>query len=141
MKRRWIIRSFFIGLLLLCVGGWMVSYKYDWTVLFTASNQWIMRSHWGKIDLIWEKHPVWPYRKGWHFWSAPADADAPDPSRFGFWASNYWGEENIIIVSFWFPMTISAAFLWLVWRKTRPPVRGRAFPVEAGTARSVDNAR
>jgi hypothetical protein len=35
-----------------------------------------------------------------------------------------------VAIPFYFPTTISAALLWLVWRKTRPAVKGRAFPVE-----------
>src|ERR1035437_9638047 len=32
--KRWMIRSFFIGLLLLCVGGWGVSYAFEAMLLY-----------------------------------------------------------------------------------------------------------
>jgi len=52
---------------------------------------------------------------------------------FGVEAVRFIGEfiETRIGIPFWFPTTISAALLRLVWRKTRPPAKGRAFPVEA----------
>jgi len=33
-------------------------------------------------------------------------------------------------IPLWFPTTLSAGLLWLVWRKTRQAAKGRAFPVE-----------
>jgi len=39
MLLRWIIRSFFIALLLLCVGGWVGSYKYDCSISYGITGK------------------------------------------------------------------------------------------------------
>ena len=49
----------------------------------------------------------------------------------GFSTNNSDAAKHLAI-PFWFPTSLSAAVLWFAWRKTRPKVKGRAFPVEGG---------
>ena len=140
--KRWIIRSFFIGLLLLCVGGWLVSFKVGWVVGYNNvhnHNEYEMVVHWGKIrfSFLDGHHAVAFVPDGWFQDTFPAyplkgtnaDADLYGRKFVGF-ESGEVGRRQWISIPFWFPTTISAAFLWLVWRKTRPKPKGRAFPVE-----------
>ena len=40
------------------------------------------------------------------------------------------GEIYVVFVPYWFLILIFLMILFFVWRKTRPQVKGRAFPVE-----------
>ena len=164
--KRWIIRSFFIGLLLLFVGGWVGSYRYSW--LIAHQNQDLVsipgyeyvsvlgvRCNWGKIQLTyWHADPasqpnLYPTFFEGDGWLVHAESSHPllDSAFVGQFNSDYFLgffielnhpdypafyslQGNYAAIPFWFPTTISAAFLLLVWRKTRPNVKGRAFPVE-----------
>src|ERR1035437_9628380 len=144
MKRRWIIRSFFIGLLLLCVGGWVWSYKYGWIFRYSRHNGGSVRSHWGKIHLTWMDDSWAPFpTERWHIYPADAAIDANYIKYIhnGHYSHHCLGffitieaDSMFVVIPFWFPTTISAALLWLVWRWTRPRVQGRAFPVEIAKA-------
>ena len=137
----WIIRSFFIGLLLLCVGEWGLSYKY-WRGITYVDHEWhFWEAHcnWGQIHLNWYK--IVSSEFGWKVVAFPAESgDANDlfyghsyHLGFGFVNEKMWGQEQrvvLITIPFWCPTTLCAALLWLVWRKTRPKAVGRAFPVE-----------
>ena len=130
---RWMIRSFFIGLLLLCVGGWIASYKYRWTIFSRDRNFWSMSCTCGRLHLA-KYQPNWVF-KDWGVYTSPADAEL-DSAFFAQSHGHYllgfimstgptwlW-----VAIPFWFLTTISAALLWWVWQKTRPKPRG--FPVE-----------
>src|ERR1035437_8471838 len=73
--KRWIIRSFFIGLLLLCMIGWAWSYKYSLSVSYNGPGY--SRSvgfNRGRVGLEWiegfgpylSAPPAPPIQKGWH---------------------------------------------------------------------------
>ena len=138
--KRWIIRSFFIGVLLLCVGQWVASYQYDWSIGYQGRNQWSVECLWGKLHVEWWD-ASWTYlveRNGWSVHACPAyvTPDSTFIARFdgghyclGFLISL---ERHAMFfnIPLWFPTTISAALLWLVWPLTRPTAKGRAFPVE-----------
>ena len=134
--KRWIIRSFFIGLLLLCVSGWVGSYPFS--VYYTAKRCWGVG--WGRTGIaascndtrIVDSPQGWsiaPPRMGSLFgwWVGESEHQTYDLCGFEVCASQY---SYSLIIPFWFPTTISTALLWWVWRKTRLPVKGRAFPVE-----------
>ena len=140
MKRR-IILSFFIGLLLLFVGEWVGSYKCWLEIDFQYSNQWNVGCFRGKVNLLWiDKlsfiHSLYKQGVYVHAGPAPALIDGEAYSSY-YGAFHYMGfsimNEDAVkyfAVPFWFPTTLSAALLLLVWRKTRPMGKGRAFPVE-----------
>jgi hypothetical protein len=136
MKRRWIIRSFFIGLLVLCVGGWVGSYWDAGEITYSGRNVWYAAFHWGKLHLMWAYDPA-RANGGWDAFTRPASADTDAALIAGYGGHYYLGfflkigpDENYVAIPFYFPTLISAALLWLVWRKTRPKAKGRAFPVE-----------
>src|ERR1035437_1807912 len=124
--KRWIIRSFFIGLLLLFGGGWAVSYKFGWEIRYLRQHDmWSLFGHWGEITLVWwdESRSEKVDKSG--LFIVPANADAassyfmqPDVRRcLGFYLK-FDHDEKFIAIPFWFPTTISAALLCWVWRKT-----------------------
>src|ERR1035437_8685370 len=127
--KRWCIRSVFVGLLLLCVGGWGWSYKYGWVINYDYGRGLsTLESVWGEIHLCWYDTSVsqstgmpfdpMPKGEGFSASSFPCDASfdsgRADHYRLGFVVSNDW-----IAIPFWFPTIIAAALLWWVWRKTR----------------------
>jgi len=105
--KRWIIRSFFIGLLLLCQGAWWLSLDCCRSVRYGGRNIWGVECSWGEIHLGWEKNDA-----GWKGWQINTEF-AQDDSYPAF---EQFGQ---IQIPFWFPTTIpSAILLWWVWRKT-----------------------
>ena len=108
MKRR-IVRSFFIGLLLLYVGQWCWSWDCCQIVRYGGHNIWGVESSWGEIHLGWESNTVGV--QGWERHTAiNQDDNYPSFEQFGQ-----------IQIPFWFPLTIPPAMLlWWAWRETRP---------------------
>ena len=151
--KRWIIRSFFIALLLLFVGGWVVSYRSGYGLRYINHNIWIMEGNWGKVNLEWLGDSS-IYGKGWRFGQViPSSSDSilfAGRSKTGDYETfNHryilgfsiisTHDEMWLTIPFWFPTTISAAVLWLVWRKTRP--RPRGFPVEVKQGNTVEETK
>ena|ERR1035437_4023277 len=136
--KRWIIRSLFVGLLLLFVGGWVESYQYEFGITYVKETSWTLEGKLGRINLKWYDGNWDFWDKGWFFGFCPAEERigfreyilSDNRHDFlGFVMQGVEGEKWAGI-PFWFPTTLSAALLMLVWRQTRPPVKGRAFPVE-----------
>ena len=115
--KRWIIRSFFIVLLLVSVGVWVWSVDCCQIVKYCGPNNiWGIECCWGEIHIGWEKN-CWDLR-GWEICTETAQDDSyPAFEEFGQ-----------ICIPFWFPIPC-AALLWLVWRMTRPKAERRGFPV------------
>jgi hypothetical protein len=142
MKRRWIIRSFFIGLLVLCVGGWVGSYWFGWGISSSAQEAWVIECESGRMYLAMWNSFGWP---GSHphdpgsvyFFIADSKYLGSVARRYhhfiGFQSINDLDGGRCIIIPLWFPTAISAALLLFVWRKARPKPKGRAFPVELKT--------
>src|ERR1035437_7952304 len=62
--KRWIIRSFFIALLLLFVGGWVVSYQYNWGFGHEGPNSWFAGVYFGKLSLAWSHYRItWSHQQ------------------------------------------------------------------------------
>src|ERR1035437_5317203 len=146
--KRWIIRSFFIGLLLLCVGGWVWRAYYDGTFQYgrgalsekaTSVKCLIWR---GQIDVMFIQNDGQFLDDGWQsnvteahtqFW--PSDDFRTSHYGLGFAIGHvnnkFTGQEFWELgVPFWFLVVVSSLTLWLVWRKTRAKAKARAFPVE-----------
>ena len=136
MKHRWIIRSFFVGLLLLFVGGWVGSYKYSPPGYRSISPQWQWNCFGGRIALCWDKRNFRPRDPAEVYRGELPFIDPKGYELLGFdLRYSDWGKglrSFYLAIPLWFPTLLSAALLWLVWRKTRPKVKGRAFPVELG---------
>ena len=155
--KRWIIRSFFIGLLLLCVGGWRWSYFFCESLAYQqprtlnpAENKYVEVSGGNLLLMTYVpfSDDATPWPVGWTYYHRHRDRDDVNwEKRFDSWEGPRFlgfhffykasprpaigNADRGIQVPFWFPTTISAALLWLVWRKTRSKAKGRAFPVEA----------
>ncbi len=139
MNRRWIIRSFFIGLLLLFVGGWIGTYSSN-----TAGFRYVPRStvsgyfiSWrvhclrGEIRLLRYEHFIQIEPEGWSFYHDETESRNFVLRRyFGQFHFGFYVGAWQAAIPFWFPTTLSAALLLWVWLMTRPKVMGRAFPVE-----------
>ena len=137
--KRWAIRSFFIGVFLLCIAGWssidFYRFRAECTstigcvnITTTMGRIWIVCCEpltFNEINFYRERSDVYPS-------NYPADGIASPHYFLGFaWGRADFPSEGIFVAfPFWFPTAISAALLWLVWRKTRSKTKGRAFPVE-----------
>ncbi len=146
--KRWIIRSFFIGLLLLCVGGWIASYVRLARVSYMGEGLWTLESVNGQVALMrwpdyrekynWQNDkPTWrcfstissgelhselgDYREDWYFLGFGFLWN--DPYQPGRWAGG---------IPFWFLTTLSAVALFFSWKKTARRKLGGTFPVEVG---------
>ena len=135
--KRWIIRSFFIGLLLLCMGGWVVTAKYQCFIAYRHGGHAIdCNLYLGVICVVFVSSATGP--TGWdHFVICLPHARFWPPELFWdhhmFWGFGFDHRASAFTrfaVPYWFTILVSAALLWLVWRKTRPKPKGRAFPVE-----------
>jgi hypothetical protein len=51
--KRWIIRSFFIGLLLIVIGAWVRRYQYSSSIRYSRENYWDAASSGGRVHLGW----------------------------------------------------------------------------------------
>jgi hypothetical protein len=143
MKRRWIIRNFFIGLLLLCVGGWVWSAAhYSWITFYHGGKNLDFSSKWGVVRVVWSENVG--TENDWacgnsttditHFWPTGA---SDTPSFYYEHVVEY--HYRYVNVPHWFLILLSSAVLFVVWRKTRLPVNGHAFPVGDGTANGGTN--
>jgi hypothetical protein len=149
MKRRWIIRSFFFVLLVLCIGGWAWSY-FRWTVVmfdfggglleFNATDGGQLLVGWDTPDrprgrpdgLEWVRVHSLPLQKGF-----VRGKNVGEHYFWGFGVSNYHSKKGYgsvfgVDVPFWFVTGIIAIPTVYAWRKTRSkPNPSTAFPVEA----------
>ena len=134
MKRRWIIRSFFIGLLLLFAVGWSFSFRYDWQIEYFGKGEWTLGSNWRELRFGYVRLGD----SGKFFWTC--DDASPERNGTGIAgvdfslvkATEHLGVVGLQLpVAYWHATCISGLALRLVWRKTRPKVDPRtAFPVE-----------
>jgi hypothetical protein len=141
MVWRWIIRGMGIALLTLCVAAWVGSY-FECAIAVNQSKT----AHW-QANLEGGEFHIWYYRptrhSGWYVRFFPYNAIghhatlrmsyARTPYHvLGFaWRWDPTTEPQLwVMIPLWFPTTLAAGFLWLVWRKTRPKYNGKGFPVE-----------
>ncbi len=138
MLRRWIIRIIFMLPILLCVGGWGWSAKHDGRLEYHRHGHWFGGGTlWGFVCVNYGPPSLGEIASdGWicriyprtevHFWPRLFT------DHFSFLGFGYYSGFSIttIEVPYWFLILVFSALLFVVWRKTRPPVKGRAFPVE-----------
>ena len=72
--KRCIIRSLFIGLLLLCLGWWALSHRHVVDVHYQGRNLWGMLSYRGTIRLQWFDASWKPLTKKWCVQAPPSNA-------------------------------------------------------------------
>jgi len=141
MKRRWIIRSFFIALLGLCVSAWIATFYRTLSAVYNDIPTVSIGSTRGNLWMFYFSMPSPSHSHGLFLSILPFGMDRTyyeDDLHhlIGF----AWGSLNVMLppdtpakvlrIPFWFPTALSAGLLWFVWRKTRPKADGRAFPVE-----------
>ena len=147
MLRRWIIRTIFVGLLSIFIGGWIASTFYFYSAAFGNDRHWIgLNQGPGTIIVggVWIKDPAFHTPNsgllGWRLWEPkfwpefwPSKLPGTTQYFLGFsfqYDSVPGGYQRLhVAVPFWFLTLLSGGGVWVVWRKTR---RGefRGFPVE-----------
>ncbi len=151
MKRRWIIRSFFIGLLLLCVGGWVYSGTHTGEINYVRNGCFVQCGTESGVVYVGSggKRGAPGIANGCFFASiSNASRDDALPARFwplgpsqipsflGFFyaraapTSFSVGGVDYASVPYWFLILLVSFALFVVWWKTRKSKPGRAFPVE-----------
>ena len=146
MIKCWIIRSFFIGVLLVCVVVWVGSYFRSAGIAFNGAHRLAaLDADWGEVHIT----DVASARGGSVLSPFYCGQASPAPVQtwlkymsyhfLGFAVMPYhdvrvlgrtfsWGEAMFPL---WFPALLSGLLLWFVWRMTRPKIpMERAFPLE-----------
>jgi hypothetical protein len=148
MLHRWIIRSFFIGLCVVCVGIWTGSYFQAVNVEYTG----LERDRWYSVEcgslifcnygfpsavLHWNDSVasdtwIWSHRRARsEFMHNPYFT-----AEYRFAGFSYSCDPGVFRSSFqmsiplYFPTLLGAFLLWFVWRKTGVRSAGGAFPAE-----------
>lgn len=153
MWRRWIIRGFFLSLLVLCVAGWAATHapvvmvehwgpanhvslgtgpgflRFSWTIHSPPPPRWDISTRSvipGEIDQL--------DNYGWHYLGF---GSGKRPTGWFAEISRTEGFSSIrfIRIPFGFPTIISSLILFYVWQNTARPKVGRAFPIEMATVR------
>ncbi|MCL2639467.1 MAG: hypothetical protein FWD53_01345 [Phycisphaerales bacterium] len=139
MTFRWLIRSFTIALLTLCLGLWAWSYFRYFSIAYNPSpgKCHFMDTYTGGVlfgstnGIDWSP-PGWRLTHNHHVQPL---LELPVGKRFlnfGYFrqgstpANTVWG----LGIPFWFPSLLFTGLLWFVWRQTRPKPAWRGFPVE-----------
>jgi hypothetical protein len=138
MKRRWIIRSFFMLPIVLCIIGWgWSSTHWGWAGYTCADHVVRCGTFYGVVYVSSDKLRQ-PTPNGWssfyrhvpetRFWSR-------NDSVIFFGFGCYWGPDGCSVhVPYLFPLFVFSLVLMYVWRITRPkPNPVTAFPVEMDT--------
>lgn len=140
MVRRWLIRSFFIALCVVCVGAWVGSYFAQVGVAKVGRDhdrRFLLGS--GSFIFIDIIHPAYsPSAWRWDYAPPRRNLGPDNPNEHSFVGFVYLPLSAVgfgldawaVGVPMWCPTLVCALVLWLVWRKTRPKYAGRAFPVE-----------
>ena len=133
--KRWIIRSFFIGVLLLFMLVWTASYFYVVYVEYETRSLWKVESFTGYAKLEWRRYSgggdFHDVDRGWitssYRYTSSSATNLHYLFRFDWLITR---DHRGIIIPFSYPTLSSAVLLWLAWRRTGPKPKGRAFPVE-----------
>jgi hypothetical protein len=134
MVRRWIIRSLALLLLTLCVGAWVGSYWRGIDIRRCWKDVDIVGLDYGRIS--YAHFYIIPSDPGWHFVLQSSNSNVWEvwdstPGLHGLGFCHFTTDRMYAVtIPLWFPTLLSAALLWLVWRKTKPRTMGQGFPVE-----------
>jgi hypothetical protein len=159
MLRTWCIRGLALTLLTLCVVTWVGSYWQEAKIgKFRGTyneNNYVMSLVYGRVRYAATIYGT-STRSQWT-WFTSLDRATRSPADelirfrwndfhlFGFVRQLHdeaetlkgrgehvtlRGSSRLIAIPMWFPTFLSAALLWLLWRKTRPKFNGKGFPVE-----------
>lgn len=122
MKKRWLIRSIFIGLLTLCIVAWVGSYWRGVTMEHNGNERVIFALGDGRIGIL-QFMPIG--REGWGFFSVlPRDFSWTNWDEIATYHGRHFGSGWWVKIPLWLPTLLSALLLWFIWRRTRPKPRG-----------------
>jgi hypothetical protein len=137
---RWLIRGSAVALLALCVAAWGVSYWRGVQVWYQSKRgtSYGMGCEWGRL-YYFNSLVHLSMRPGWQIGREPAyDWTGQDASAnfmfLGFTFSRP-GHFYEVTIPLWFCTALSAALLFLLWRRTGSRYIGKGFSVEAGGAK------
>ena len=140
MWRRRLLFGFFLAMLALCAGGWVLSLWYDTGLVYRRHRSWSAESSLGCLQL---EYCIIADVSGWDFWamkegykwqeSAVADYDY---GALGFSADCRGDDVHKsyrLLIPFWFPTALAALGTFWSWRRIRraEQLRRRGFPVDA----------
>ncbi len=127
MIRRWLIRSFFIALCVICAGAWLGS---RWRTVGLAQ---ILRPGVRELPAAIVKDTFWiEWLDSWSgHWYVYFD-NAMNPPQEGFLGFDVF--KYGFMAPLWFPALLSAFLLWIIWRLTRRRKVSAAFPIEPTAA-------
>lgn len=135
MKKRWLIRSLFIGLVVLCVVAWVGSLWRSLDIDHSGKTWDEMSVADGRI-CIQEIVPDFPIMQGWHttfrstHWNIWKSEDANSQYHLAGFSLHQSVKIWAVTIPLWFPTLLSVGMLWLLWRKTKAKPIGHAFPIE-----------
>ena len=144
MLRRWIIRSFFMVPILLCLGTWGWSRSHGMWIEYCHHDRYVASvSQWGTVEVQWGTS--YGLAEGWacqispeaiaHFW--PVHSYTGSFLGFAYLREGTMPHTlHLLQAPYWFLIIVFSAILYVVWRKTRPRGTGRAFPVTLTAPRS-----
>ncbi len=148
MLRRWIIRSFFIVPILLCLGAWGWSRSHWMRIGYCHHERFVSYySARGIVDVRWGTSHGQPDEWWCHTWPAdhprfwPAYRGTTFPGFHYFYERTETHTSTLLEFPWWFLIIVFSAILYVVWRKTRPRGTGRAFPVELTAPRSEPDGK
>jgi len=136
MIPRWTIRSLFIVLLVLSIGGWVWSYTLRLPILGYGSSHldrlWVVVPQHGALKASWGMY-CGAYPEGlFLMWEPDFRFGDIGPHFLGFGFVDGEAYFNWLGIPFWFPTILFALALLFVWRKTGTRGPGGAFPVVMG---------
>jgi len=143
MKLRWLIRTFAIALLTLCLSLWAWSYFYSFSVRYKSC--WVETCmggvHMGFGDMS-RFSPGWRFQYDRDVYSLGELVGSRSFLGFACLWQEYAhiGTVSVLVIPFWFSSLLSAGLLWFVWRQTRPKSTGRGFPVEITQPKTDDTS-
>ena len=146
---RWIIRGLCIALLTLWVAAWVGSYfgymavQCDSNTLGWGASLGGGEFTFGEDDQGQDGDLVYFGQYTTGMWTGDRKTYEATPYHlFGFAYRPHTGPHvmRYLMIPLWFPTTLAAGLLWLVWRKTRPKYSGKGFPVEMGRGGMVRKA-
>ena len=141
MKCRWIIRSFFILLILLCIGwGWSSTHEGWIFYHFAGGQRFDCGTVWSILEVGYDNPDGRDDPKGWscvinvrrpiHVIPVPAGELGDFNNGFLGFNGDFREGHYFLEIPYWFLVSILVLILIFVWRKNRKPNPATAFPVE-----------
>ena len=143
--KRWLLRGSLIVPILICLVGWAWSYGHSDALGYVTATEATVAvgTDRGSLGIALVKPGLYrPAARSWHFRHNVLPASERRILVVGTLCGFYWQTRTIpgggtmreAAVPYYALLLPLGAALVLVWRRTRPPRPGRAFPVEMAAA-------